>query len=211
MTDQEKQTAAEQTIHELIKKIDQEPTKAENYLQLATCLVEQGSFDQATQLLEQAKNLVKKPQALDYDLAVSLYLQGDFAQALDLLDKLPNDDLILYQKALIFLKMGQPQKALAHALTIKNVDDRVKELLGDIWLSLGDLKEAKANFAAIVPEKRSAKVNFMLGITLFSEDRQQAEKYLAQAKQQDPKFYEQAQEQYNAILKMVNDAGKSND
>ncbi len=211
MTDQEKQTAAEQAIHELIKKIDQEPTKAENYLQLATCLVEQGSFDQATQLLEQAKNLVKKPQALDYDLAVSLYLQGDFAQALDLLDKLPNDDLILYQKALIFLKMGQPQKALAHALTIKNVDDRVKELLGDIWLSLGDLKEAKANFAAIGPEKRSAKVNFMLGITLFSEDRQQAEKYLAQAKQQDPKFFEQAQEQYNAILKMVNDAGKSND
>lgn len=202
---------SEKQIHDLITKIDADPQNTENYLKLATCLIEQGSFDQATQLLEQAKHLVKNPQDLDYDLAVCLYLQGDFAKALELLSKIPNDDLVLYQKALVFLKLGQRQKALAHALTIKNIDNRVKELLGDIWLSLGDLTSAKSSYQQINENQRSAKVNFMLGITTLNDNRKEAEEYLCKAKQEDPKFYQQAQEQYDAILKMINDSEKKND
>lgn len=202
---------SEKQIHDLITKIDADPQNTENYLKLATCLIEQGSFDQATQLLEQAKHLVKNPQDLDYDLAVCLYLQGDFAKALELLNKIPNDDLVLYQKALVFLKLGQRQKALAHALTIKNIDNRVKELLGDIWLSLGDLTSAKSSYQQINENQRSAKVNFMLGITTLNDNRKEAEKYFCKAKQEDPKFYQQAQEQYDAILKMINDSEKKND
>lgn len=201
----------EKQIHALIKKIDADPQNTENYLKLATCLIEQGSFEQATQLLEQAKHLVKKPEDLDYDLAVCLYLQGDFAKALQLLNQIPNDDLVLYQKSLVFLKLGQRQKALAHALTIKNVDNRVKELLGDIWLSLGDLASAKSSYQQINENQRSAKVNFMLGITTLNDDRRQAEDYLRQAKKEDPRFYQQAQQQYDAILKMINDSEKKND
>ncbi|MCO6532659.1 tetratricopeptide repeat protein [Lactobacillus sp.] len=202
---------SEKQIHDLITKIDVDPQNTENYLKLATCLIEQGSFDQATQLLEQAKHLVKNPQDLDYDLAVCLYLQGDFAKALELLNQIPNDDLVLYQKALVFLKLGQRQKALAHALTIKNIDNRVKELLGDIWLSLGDLTSAKSSYQQINENQRSAKVNFMLGITTLNDNRKEAEEYLRKAKQEDPKFYQQAQEQYDAILKMINDSEKKND
>ena len=37
----------DQAIHLLVQKIDQKPQNIENYLQLSTYLIEQGSVDQA--------------------------------------------------------------------------------------------------------------------------------------------------------------------
>lgn len=88
----------DRAIHLLIKQIDAHPKNVDNYLQLSTYLLEQGSPDQATKLLEEAKHLVEKPRDLDYNLAVCYYMQGDFDKALNLLDQIPNDDLVLYQK-----------------------------------------------------------------------------------------------------------------
>ena len=198
-------------IHQLITKIDKQPQNSENYLNLATYLIEQGSNDQATELLEKAKKLVTHPQDLDYDLAVCYYLQGKFDLALKILNQIPNDDLVLYQKALVFFKVGQSQKALAYALTIKNVDAKVLELIGDIWLSLGKTQEAESAYKKIDTEKRSAKINFMLGITVLARNRQEAEKYLTKSKKQDPKVFEQEKKKYASVLKLVNDARKNND
>ncbi|BDR60415.1 tetratricopeptide repeat protein [Lactobacillus xylocopicola] len=203
-----KQNAAQ--VHRLITEIDADPHNTENYLRLATLLVEAGSFDQARQLLEKAQTLVENPQDLDYDLAVCYYLQGEFTKSLQLLEQIPNDDLVLYQKALVFLKIGQAQKALAYALTIKKSDERVNELLGDIWLALGSDQAAKASFEDIAPTQRTAKVNFRLGIATLASDRDQAEKYLHRAQKQDPQYFGQAQKQYAAILKMINHTGKDN-
>lgn len=156
-------------IHQLVEKIDKNPQKAENYLQLSTYLMEQGSSDQAAKLLEEAKHLVKKPQELDYNLAVCYYMQGDFDKSLALLEKIPNDDMSLYQKALVYLKLGQSQKALAYAMTIKKIDNRTKELLGDIWLSLGDVKQAEKTYRQITEEECNSKVNFLIGICLLEK------------------------------------------
>ena len=204
-------SAVSKKVHELITKIDEQPHNSENYLKLATYLIEQGSSEQATELLEKAKKLVAHPQDLDYDLAVCYYLQGKFDTALNILNQIPNDDLVLYQKALVFYKVGQSQKALAYALTIKNVDAKVLELIGDIWLSLGKTQEAESTYKKIGPEKRSAKINFMLGITILTRNRQEAEKYLAKSKKQDPKIFAQEQKKYSSLLKLVNDARKKND
>ena len=38
-----------------------------------------------------------------------------------------DDEETMYQKALIFMKLGQYQKALAYALTLKNQDERTLE------------------------------------------------------------------------------------
>lgn len=198
----------DRAIHLLIKKIDDHPQNVENYLQLSTYLLEQGSSDQAQKLLEQAEHLVKKPQELYYNLAVCYYSQGDFDKALALLDQIENDDLTLYQKALVYLKLGQGQKALAYALTIKKIDERVLELIGDIWLSLGNLKQAEISYLKIPEEKRTAKVYFLLGVSLFADNRDQAEKYFAQAKQMDPKYYQEAQQQYSNLLGLI--SGKDN-
>lgn len=200
----------EQAIHLLIKKIDQHPQQVANYLQLSTYLIEQGSLDQAQKLLEQAQHLVKEPQELNYNLAVCYYMQGDFDKALALLDQIPNDDLTLYQKALTYLKLGQGQKALAYALTIKKIDERIQELLGDIWLSLGENQQAQQMYLAIPDNKKNAKVYFLLGVTTLEKDRYQAQKYFAQAKQMDAKYYQQAMNQYASIMKMLNDKEKKN-
>jgi tetratricopeptide repeat protein len=200
----------EQAIHLLIKKIDQHPQQVANYLQLSTYLIEQGSLDQAQKLLEQAQHLVKEPQELNYNLAVCYYMQGDFDKALALLDQMPNDDLTLYQKALTYLKLGQGQKALAYALTIKKIDERIQELLGDIWLSLGENQQAQQMYLAIPDNKKNAKVYFLLGVTTLEKGRDQAQKYFAQAKQMDAKYYQQAMNQYASIMKMLNDKEKKN-
>lgn len=200
----------EQAIHLLIKKIDQHPQQVANYLQLSTYLIEQGSLDQAQKLLEQAQHLVKEPQELNYNLAVCYYMQGDFDKALALLDQIPNDDLTLYQKALTYLKLGQGQKALAYALTIKKIDERIQELLGDIWLSLSENQQAQQMYLAIPDNKKNAKVYFLLGVTTLEKDRDQAQKYFAQAKQMDAKYYQQAMNQYASIMKMLNDKEKKN-
>lgn len=198
----------DQAIHLLVQKIDQKPQNIENYLQLSTYLIEQGSVDQAQQLLEQAQHLVKKPQELNYNLAVSYYMQGDFDKALALLDQIPNDDLTLYQKALTYLKLGQSQKALAYALTIKKVDDKVQELLGDIWMSLGENAQAQQVYLMIPKDRRTAKIYFLLGVSTMEKDRTQAEAYFAKAKAMDEKYYKRAMDQYASIMKMLNDKEK---
>ena len=200
----------DQAIHLLVQKIDQKPQNIENYLQLSTYLIEQGSVDQAQQLLEQAQHLVKKPQELNYNLAVSYYMQGDFDKALALLDQIPNDDLTLYQKALTYLKLGQSQKALAYALTIKKVDDKVQELLGDIWMSLGENAQAQQAYLMIPKDRRTAKIYFLLGVSTMEKDRTQAEAYFAKAKAMDEKYYKRAMDQYASIMKMLNDKEKKN-
>ena len=198
----------DQAIHLLVQKIDQKPQNIENYLQLSTYLIEQGSVDQARQLLEQAQHLVKKPQELNYNLAVSYYMQGDFDKALALLDQIPNDDLTLYQKALTYLKLGQSQKALAYALTIKKVDDKVQELLGDIWMSLGENAQAQQAYLMTPKDRRTAKIYFLLGVSTMEKDRTQAEAYFAKAKAMDEKYYKRAMDQYASIMKMLNDKEK---
>ena len=198
----------DQAIHLLVQKIDQKPQNIENYLQLSTYLIEQGSVDQAQQLLEQAQHLVKKPQELNYNLAVSYYMQGDFDKALALLDQIPNDDLTLYQKALTYLKLGQSQKALAYALTIKKVDDKVQELLGDIWMSLGENAQAQQAYLMIPKDRRTAKIYFLLGVSTMEKDRTQAEAYFAKAKAMDEKYYKRAMDQYASFMKLLNEKEK---
>ena len=195
-------------IHELITHIDEKPDNSENYLKLATYLIKQGSSDQATELLEKAKNLVTHPQDLDYDLAVCYYLQGEFKKALNILNQIPNDDLVLYQKALVFFKIGQKQKALAYALTIKQRDAKTWELIGDIWLSLGEINQAESSYKKIRKEQRTAKVNFMLGITSLTQNRHEAEKYFAKSKKQDPKVFAHEEQQYASALKLITNARK---
>ena len=198
----------DQAIHLLVQRIDDKPQNIDNYLQLSTYLIEQGSLDQAQQLLEHAQHLVKKPKELNYNLAICYYMQGDFDKALNLLDQIPNDDLTLYQKALTYLKLGQSQKALAYALTIKNIDERVQELLGDIWMSMGNNDTARQLYLKNPLENRTAKIYFLLGVSTLEKDRTQAKEYFDRAKKMDEKYYKRAMDQYASIMKMLNDKEK---
>ena len=52
----------DKAIHLLIEKINKHPQDIENYLQLSTYLIEQNAADQALELLEKARGLVKHPE-----------------------------------------------------------------------------------------------------------------------------------------------------
>lgn len=194
----------DRAIHLLVQAIDAHPQEVNNYLQLSTYLLEQGSVEQAQQLLQQAQHLVKKPRELLYNLAICYYMQGEFKRALTILNELPNTDAALYQKALVFLKLGQPERGLAYALTIKRPDAKTWELLGDLWLNLGDTKQASSSFAKISPAQRTAKVWFLLGVSLLPDDRTKAEAAWRHSEQLDKKYYQQALTQYQAIIQAVN-------
>lgn len=193
----------DRAIHLLIKEIDRHPKRVGNYLQLSAYLIEQNSPNQALELLQKAQGLVDNPQELTYNIAVCYYMQGEFKKSLALLDELPNDDETLYQKALVFMKLGQYSKALAYAMTIKMTDDRTLELLGDIWLSLGNLQQAKQKYQKIVAKKRSAKVNFLLGLTVLDQNRNLAQEYFKLAEQKDPTYFVNAKKQYAALMEMI--------
>ena len=193
----------DKAIHLLVERINRDPKDIENYLQLSTYLIEQNAADQALELLEKARGLVNHPEELTYNIAVCYYLQGEFQKSLALLNSIIDDEETMYQKALIFMKLGQYQKALAYALTLKNQDERTLELLGDIWLSLGDLKTANQTYSQILKDQRNSKVNFLLGLTLFDTNPNEAEKYFKLSKNQDPKYFAQAQKQYNAVAKLI--------
>ena len=193
----------DKAIHLLVERVNRDPKDIENYLQLSTYLIEQNAADQALELLEKARGLVNHPEELTYNIAVCYYLQGEFQKSLALLNSIKDDEETMYQKALIFMKLGQYQKALAYALTLKNQDERTLELLGDIWLSLGDLKTANQTYSQILKDQRNSKVNFLLGLTLFDTNPNEAEKYFKLSKNQDPKYFAQAQKQYNAVAKLI--------
>lgn len=193
----------DKAIHLLVERINRDPKDIENYLQLSTYLIEQNAADQALELLEKARGLINHPEELTYNIAVCYYLQGEFQKSLALLNSIKDDEETMYQKALIFMKLGQYQKALAYALTLKNQDERTLELLGDIWLSLGDLKTANQTYSQILKDQRNSKVNFLLGLTLFDTNPNEAEKYFKLSKNQDPKYFAQAQKQYNAVAKLI--------
>lgn len=192
-----------QAIHLLVAAIDAHPQRVDNYLQLSTYLLEQGSPGQAQKLLEQAEHLVKQPRELLYNLAICYYMQGQFQQALTILNEIPNTDPTLYQKALVYLKLGQPARGLAFALTIKQPDPKARELLGDLWLNLGDTKQAAQSFQKISQSQRTAKIWFLLGVSLLPSSRSQAQAAWKQAKKLDGNYYARALKQYQTIIQAV--------
>ncbi len=193
----------ERAIHLLVKAIDDQPRDTENYLQLATYLVAQNSPEQARELLEKGQRLVDHPEALSYDLAVTEYLCGKMTQALNLLNQIPNDDATMYQKALVYLKIAQPEKALAFSLSIKHQDEKVLELQADCWLSLGEMVKAKSLLAKIPPFKRTTKVWFLLGIIALPESKAVADTDFEKSFQKNHIQYEQLKLQYQSLLKIV--------
>lgn len=191
-------------IHSLICKIYAAPSDVNNYLELSTYLIENNSPEQALELLQKAKACTNDDtSSLDYNIAICFYMLGDYQAAGKILDSMPNDDATLYQKALVAIKSGQYAKALAYAITIKKPSMRTYELIGDCWLSQGKLVEARLEYKKIEASIRSAKINFLLGVTYFPEDRAEAEKYFERSKKQDAKYFYSAKKQYNSIVNMI--------
>ena len=171
-------------------------------------LYDEGKVEQAIHLL--IKKIDQHPQQVANYLQLSTYLieQGSLDQAQKLLEQaqhlVKEPQELNYNLAVCYYMQGDFDKALALLDQIPNDD------LGDIWLSLGENQQAQQMYLAIPDNKKNAKVYFLLGVTTLEKDRDQAQKYFAQAKQMDAKYYQQAMNQYASIMKMLNDKEKKN-
>ena len=56
----------DQAIHALIEKIDHNPRETANYLQLATYLLDQGSAEQARELLTKGSQKIPRPWSMTW-------------------------------------------------------------------------------------------------------------------------------------------------
>lgn len=204
----EKDNAKE--IKRLISLIDQNPAVTKNYNDLAEQLFLNKSADLAQELLQKALTQVNEPEELYYNLALADYFVGDFAQSIVYLDKLPQNDAVLYQKGLAYFKQNQFQKALAFAMSIQEKDNNSSELLADIWLGLGQMAQAKENLLAISAKERSAKVLFLLGVTTLENDQDASMAFFDQAEKKDPKYFQETKKQYDSLLNLVKQ-GKNNE
>lgn len=197
----------EQHVHELIKRIDVNIHDIDAYLQLSTILIENGDANSALELLNRAKFQNPKSVDLDYNLAVAAFYTGDLELAQKILNSLPNTDENRYEKARVYFKLQQFEKALAFILTVKQHDDHYFELLGDIWLSLGNSQEAADAFKKIT--KPTVKSNFLLGVAQIDHDYAGAQKSFLVAQKIDQKEYAVLKTRFDDLLKLQQ--GKAND
>lgn len=205
----DKQQALQAHIKKLVAAIDATPTDATNYLELSALLLEQKAYSEAIELLEKAHAVVEKPQELDFNLAVAYYYAENYDKALAILASLPVDDAVLYQEGLIYFKLGEVKKALAHVLTMTSGTNASRELLADIWLALGDSAEAAKLLLQIEEARRNSKVWFMLGVAQSANEKELAEHSFSQSKKLNPEYFTAAMQQYESLLALVK--GKSDD
>lgn len=206
------QGKTDEAVHLLVNQIDHNPKDIQGYLQLSLFLVKGNELEKAIELLLKAANIVEKPKDLYFNLATAYYLKGELEKALSLLNQLPDTADNLYQKALVYFNVQQYPKALAYAMTSdqKNPSDsQTKELLGDIWLSMGDLKQASYYFNEAVKINPTAKSYVFLGICLYSENYEQAQVYFEKANEVNAKVAKQVLNQYESLLSAVKN-GKLN-
>ncbi|MEJ6348340.1 tetratricopeptide repeat protein [Holzapfeliella sp. He02] len=206
------QGQTDEAVHLLVEQIDQNPKETAGYLQLSLFLVKGNELEKAIELLLKAANLVENPKDLYFNLATSYYLKGDLEKSLNLLNQLPDTADNLYQKALVYFNVQNYQKALAYGMTAEQknpTDTQIQELMGDLWLAMGELTQAQRYFEKIIATKPTAKAYTFFGICLYSQDYQKAQDCFEQATKLDEPETKKILNQYESLLSAVKD-GKLN-
>lgn len=160
-------------IQKLIKKIDNNPDKSQNYYDLAIILIKENNLDQAEELLLKALHLVneKDINLIYYGLGNLYYTSADYDRSLYYFEKISDENLKDNSILMIsqsYYALGKYEKSLAFALKIvdldfSNYDGNV--LIADAFLALGIFKEAVKYYERALNSKNDdAKVWFNRGL-----------------------------------------------
>ncbi|AEV95095.1 tetratricopeptide repeat protein [Pediococcus claussenii] len=172
MTENKKQN---KIVHELIKKIDSDPQKAENYFDLSALLIEQQSFDQAEELLNKALGSVQDADGVDliqFGLGNLYYTQSEYDKTIQIMQRINSEKLQPDANQMIaqsYFAQNKYQIAFAFALTAQEKkqpnDISINSLLGDITLAMGDLDSAEHYYDIVLSgDSRNASSLFNRGI-----------------------------------------------
>lgn len=209
-----KQKKADETLHKLVKDIDDNPHNYQTYYDLGAFLVELHNYTQAEELMMKALGLFadrskKAKETLTYGLGNVYYAAGEYDKAIAQFNGLSNGDMktdAYIMLAQSYMAKEDYKHAVVFALTaqgFRRQDPEVNYLLASSLLSLGNFKEA-ANFYDKVLQAKpyDGKANFDRGIVamVLEED---FKKYFDLAKKNDRKYFEKGQKRLADIEKFI--------
>ncbi|MGR3741950.1 tetratricopeptide repeat protein [Companilactobacillus sp. DQM5] len=173
-------------------------------LQLSTYLTYGGEMQQAEELLLKSKNFFPNEKTIDYNLGNIYYTQGEYNKAIDVFNSIKTNDS-MYMLAQCYQQLGDNNRALVYAITAsENKNDEVYlELVGDILLSLGNIKQAKDYYQKSADIKENEKNTFNLALCLTVLNEKDAQKYFAVSKKINSKYYNDNIKRLDDIQKLI--------
>lgn len=199
----------EEAVIFLVNQLNENFNQLPLILQLSTYLTYGGEFEQAEELLMKAKAIFANNLTIDYNLGNVYYTKGEYdkAQAIfELLVKKNFGHEAMFMLAQTLNKLGSVNQALVYALTALDkapADEAYSELVGDIFMSLGDFKNAKRYYKDSYNIKKNEKNSFNLGLCnmILKESYQE---YFLESKNINKKYYENNIEKLDDIQKLIN-------
>ena len=210
---QKKET--EKLVHKLIAAIDEHPEKVNNYYDLGSLLTRLNDYQQAEELFMKALGIFEAKEdqdamnLLNYGLGNLYYEVGKVNEALKLYNsiddpKLKADSYLMMAQS--YMKNGQHKQAVAYGLTAlesRPDDPEINQVIGDSLLALGEFKQAKQYYDAILkrhPGRADTQFNRGLVAMVLGEPYHD---YLAQAKQLDLNYYQKSEQRIAEIEKTL--------
>ncbi len=205
---------ANQAIHQLVQKIDQDPKNYHHYYDLATFLVEAKDYQQAEELLMKALGLFKDAaketiDTLKFGLGNVYYAAEEYDKAIKLFQEI--DDEKLQAEAYIMLAQsymakGDNKRAMVFALSAQSThreDPEVNQMIGDNLLALGSFSQAADFYDTVLKhEPQNGQANFNRGLVAMVNG-EPFEAYFERAKQFDPDYFQKSQQKLTDIEKFV--------
>lgn len=205
----------EKLVHKLIQAIDEHPDKVNNYYDLGSLLTRLSDYEQAEELFMKALGIfeAKADQSavdlLNYGLGNLYYEVGKVDQAIALYNKMADKKLKADSYLMLaqsYMKKGRHKQAVAYGITaheLRSDDPAIDQVLGDSLLALGEFKDAKKYYDAILkyhPGRADTQFNRGIVAMVLGEPYQD---YLAQAKQLDPSYYAKSEQRLAEIEKTL--------
>lgn len=190
----------QEAVKALVQEIKQQPDQIDNYLELAAFLNTLKDFEQAQQLLQQIQQRFPNNQDIQYSLATTYYAAGRYDLAEPLFLKITDQRLSNdrdYMLGVLYHQKQDDKRALAFALTAqqaapKRVD--ANQLVGDIWLSLGQFKAAAQAYQQVLAQQPNvAAAHFNVGLALLGAG-EKPTAYFEKADALDHDYFQQQQQ-----------------
>lgn len=211
---------SEQLVHRLVKAIDEEPNKFNNYYDLGSLLTRLNDYVQAEELFQKALGIFEQRgdqraiNFLQYGLGNLYYTVGKIDEAIKLYNQIDDDKLkadAYLMLAQSYMKKKQYKQAVAYGLTAYELsadDPEINQVLGDSMLALGEFEKAKQYYDQILLHHPGrADTQFNRGLVAMTLD-EPYQKYLSQARQLDLDYYQKSEKKISDIEHALQKLGK---
>lgn len=204
---------AQEAVILLAQELEKNPQQLDLILQLSTYLSFGGEFDQAKELLLKSKNYFQDSEEIDYNLGNVYYSEENYALAETVFQELVNNKFghdALFMLSQSLYKQQKYNIALVYALTAaeqNKEDESYFELVGDIFMSTGDFKNAYKYYEISYNIKKNGKNSFNLGLCAMILDKD-SKKFFESSKKQDPTYYKKNIEKLDDIQKLINNPNR---